>query len=63
MSAFCKIAFLATHKLFSQKLEMTNQLKNSLKDYFEFYNYEQLHSTHGGKMPAEMSVHTDRSHC
>ena len=30
------------------------ELKQSLKIYFDFYNYERPHSTHGGRKPAEI---------
>ncbi len=30
-----------------------DELKSSLKEYFEFYNYERPHKAHDGKTPAQ----------
>ncbi len=39
-------------EIYLKDYQSIDELKSSLKEYFEFYNHERPHSTHGGKTPA-----------
>ena len=41
-------------EIYLKDYQSIDELKDSLKEYFEFYNHERPHSTHGGKTPAEI---------
>lgn len=41
-------------EIYLKEYQNMGELKQSLKEYFDFYNYERPHSTHGGKKPAEI---------
>jgi len=41
-------------EIYLKDYQSIDELKSSLKEYFEFYNHERPHSTHGGKTPAEI---------
>ena len=41
-------------EIYLKEYQNMDELKQSLKEYFDFYNYERPHSTHGGRKPAEI---------
>ncbi len=41
-------------EVYLKDYQSIDELKSSLKEYFEFYNHERPHSTHDGKTPAEI---------
>ena len=41
-------------EIYLKEYQSLEELKQSLKTYFDFYNYERSHSYHGGKKPAEV---------
>ncbi len=40
-------------EVYLKDYQSIDELKSSLKEYFEFYNYERPHKTHDGKTPAQ----------
>ena len=41
-------------EVYLKEYQSMEELKQSLRQYFEFYNYERPHFAHGGKKPAEI---------
>jgi len=39
-------------EIYLKEYQSIDELKSSLKEYFEFYNHERPHSSHNGKTPA-----------